>query len=223
MKIETSIPDMKPNRRTFAFTIIELLMVIAIMAIVAGLIVALAGVSGDNRKINRAKTELAKLVTLIESYKTQVGVYPPDNPSHPGVNSLVYELAGAVRDRSNDSDPIYETPFGNISSNQIWATYGGDDVFPPPERRAGLLNAIDKGADVEDGKVYRILKDIRPDQNAIVSGHRSLTVPIDGPGGRPNPWNYRVGTNAVHNPEGFDLWVEIKVREGIRTIGNWKN
>ena len=82
-----------------AFTIIELLMVIAIMAVVAGLIVGLASVSGDSKKIKRTEAELAKLVTLIEQYKTKVGVYPPQNPNtnfwhH---NTLLYELAGAVR------------------------------------------------------------------------------------------------------------------------------
>jgi prepilin-type N-terminal cleavage/methylation domain-containing protein len=225
MKTETHIPEMKTVRakRSAGFTIIELLMVIAIMAIVAGLIVGLAAVSGDSRKINRARTELARLVTLIEAYKSKVGVYPPDNPSHPHINSLVYELGGAIRHDAETPNPVYETPFGKIPSNQIWAVYGGDDVFPGPEHRAGLLNAVDLGAPVEDAKVHRILKTLRPDEFAVVSGWRSLAVPIDDPNGqRPNPWKYRVGTNAVHNPESFDLWVDIKLRAGARTIGNWK-
>ena len=57
-----------------------------------------------------------------------------------------------------------------------------------------------------------------------------MVIPIDDKSGqRPNPWRYRLGnpTNA-HNPESFDLWVEIKLgmTNGVpktKTIGNWKN
>ena len=83
VKTATNILEMNPVHPALkrAFTIIELLMVIAIMAVVAGLIVGLASVSGDSKKIKRTEAELAKLVTLIEQYKTKVGVYPPDNPN----------------------------------------------------------------------------------------------------------------------------------------------
>ncbi len=215
-----------------AFTIIELLMVIGIMALVAGLIVGLAGVAGDSKKIKRTEAELAKLVLLIEQYKIKVGVYPPDNPSDPQDNSLLYELAGAIRTNAIGPNPIYLTPFGSITSNQIWAVCGGDDVFPPLERRAGLLNAIDAGADTSEAKVHRILKDVRRDQTNFNSGagHTALVVPVDDKNGqRPNLWRYRVGNSAnSHNPESFDLWVEIKLgtTNGVaktKIIGNWKN
>jgi len=233
MKTATT-PEMTTARKnqSHAFTIIELLMVIAIMAVVAGLIVGLAAVTGDSKKIKRTEAELAKLVTLIEAYKTKVGVYPPDNPSDPHINSLLYELSGAIRKDPGGPNPIYETPFGNITSNEIWTAYGGTDVFPAPERRAGLLNAIDEGSNSEDAKVHRILKDLSPDQIGTVAGHRSLVVPVDDANGqRPNPWRYRVGNPnnpQTRNPETFDLWVEIYLgrTNGVpktKTIGNWKN
>jgi prepilin-type N-terminal cleavage/methylation domain-containing protein len=217
MKTATT-PEMTTARKnqSHAFTIIELLMVIAIMAIVAGLIVGLAAMTGDSKKINRTQTELAKLVTLIEAYKAKVGVYPPDNPGNPGTNSLLYELAGALRN-APDSNPIYNTPFGDVQSNVIWSTFGG---------LTGVQNAGEPGGNTGDeNRMHSILKDLKKDQFAPGPNNTLLlVVPVDDPNGRrPNPWRYRVGANASHNPESFDLWVDIKVRAGARTIGNWKN
>jgi prepilin-type N-terminal cleavage/methylation domain-containing protein len=217
----------RPNQN--GFTLIELLVVIAIIAVIAGLVVGLAGVAGKDKKQKRVRVELIKLVTLIETYKSKVGVYPPDNPdpkdsfTNPPPNSLLYELAGAIRDRSNVADPLYKTPFGNITSNEIWATYGGTDVFPGPEKRAGLVNAVEEEGNPDDSKVHRILTSLKPDQRATVAGHLSLVVPVDGPNGQPNRWHYLQGTNAVHNPDSFDLWVDIVVGGQTQRIGNWKN
>jgi len=220
----------RPNQN--GFTLIELLVVIAIIAVLAGLVVGLAAVAGRGKKEKRTRAELSKLITLIETYKTKVGVYPPDNSNNPAHNSLLYELAGAIRDRTNTvGNPTYLTPFGSIRSNEVWITYGNDEIFPPPERRAGLLNAIEGEGDRTDPdapKLHRILTVLKPDQYATVAGHLSLVVPVDGLNGKPNPWNYLRGANATHNPDSFDLWVEIVLGKtnGVpetKIIGNWKN
>jgi prepilin-type N-terminal cleavage/methylation domain-containing protein len=221
MKTATRTPEMNIARahQNRAFTIIELLMVIAIMAVVAGLIVGLAAVTGDNKKIRRSEAELANLVMLIEEYKTKVGVYPPDNPNGnlPERNVLLYELAGAVR----KPGPLYTTSFGDITQTDLQNTFGV----------GGIVNARDEGnVDPDANRSYPSLKSLKSDQSAeVFPGTRSLVVPIDGLNGRPNPWNYRLGnpTNA-HNPQSFDLWVEIKLgtTNGVpktKIIGNWKN
>jgi prepilin-type N-terminal cleavage/methylation domain-containing protein len=209
-----------------AFTIIELLMVIAIMAVVAGLIVGLAGVSGDSKKIKRTEAELANLVMLIEEYKTKVGVYPPEDPTGntpPDRNVLLYELAGAIRRPTADPmNPIYETPYWTNTASELYSAF----------RVNGIVNARDAGnVDPDANRMHSVLKNLKSDQFAAVAGNtRSLVVPIDDKNGqRPNPWNYRLGnpTNA-HNPQSFDLWVEIKLgtTNGVpktKIIGNWKN
>ena len=196
--------------RTHAFTLMEMLVVIAIIAVVAGLVVGLAGVAGESSKIKRTQVELGKVTSLIDSYKSKVGTYPPDHPSNPDVNSLLYELAGAQRN-GPVNDPTYDTPFGSIQSNQIWSTYGTN----------GFVNAKDPGSD--DSQIYRILKDLHKDQSATVAGHLSLVIPVDGPNGKPNPWKYLVGDHATNNPSTYDLWVDIVVRGKTNRIGNWKN
>lgn len=199
--------------RARAFTLMEMLMVIAIIAIVASLVVGLASVAGSKKKIARTEAELQNLVTLIESYKAKVGVYPPDNPNNMwGTNTLLYELAGAVR--TNAPGVRYDTPFGNVQMSVLQSSFGV----------AGIINARDAGGSPEDNSMVPLLKNLKPDQvGSVVADSLSLVVPIDGPNGRPNPWRYRSGTNALHNPESFDLWAEIIAGGRTNIVGNWKN
>ena len=211
----------RPNDKR-AMTLLELLVVFAIMVIVAGLVVGLAGVASEKGKISRAQAERDKLVMLIETYRAKVGMYPPENrqtPFRPEANSLFYELAGAVRYPGTPT--IYSNVFGTVTDLELNAAFGVD----------GMINAITPTEDVMD--VKRVLKQVKPDQLAQVFGNtRSFVVPIDGLSGKPNPWKYKVGTNSVyttptykgmHNPETFDLWVEIVVRNKTNVIGNWKD
>ena len=197
------------------FTLIEMLMVIAIIAIVAGLVVGLVAVATATKRLSRAKAERDRLVLLIESYKSKLGVYPPGNPNpnNPHMNTLFYELAGAIRDTNRTAaNPTYITPFApDIQGSVLNSSFGVN----------GIQNAVDILG--ETNQVHQLLKDIHPDQTNQISGGVSLVVPIDGPNGRPNPWNYLVGENAVHNKESFDLWVDIIVRGKTNRIGNWKD
>lgn len=99
------------DRNRLAFTLIELLTVISIIAVLAGMVVGLAPVASARMKEARVRGELAGLVTAIESYKAKFGVYPPDHTykaTFPGVgevtavdpimNTLYYELTGALVD-----------------------------------------------------------------------------------------------------------------------------
>lgn len=197
-----------------AFTIMELLVVISIIAVVAGLVVGLAGMAGKTSKIKRTESENERLVTLINSYHAKLGVYPRDNKNNPGMNSLLYELAGAIRDtNSTPNDPTYITPLAPpIQASVLNANFGVN----------GIQNAVDIGG--ETSQVHRLLKDVRPDQVfAVVPNTLSLVIPVDGPNGRPNSWRYLVGDNATNNPTTFDLWVDIVVGRKTNTIGNWKD
>ncbi len=209
---------MKPRRSTIAsaFSLIELLVVIAIIIVVAGLVVGLSTAATDRKNISRAQAERDRLVTLIENYKSRLGVYPPDHINSPGQNTLLYELAGATCDRSVPN-PLYQTRFGDILTSDIVTVFGTN----------GIINASDFTPLLDDPTerrpVHQVLKDLKPDQRASLAPNTlSLVIPIDGPSGRPNPWKYLVGEHAVHNKESFDLWVEIKVRGQMRIIGNWK-
>lgn len=101
------------RRNRLAFTLIELLTVISIIAVLAGLVVGLAPVASAKMKEARVRGELAGLVTAIESYKSRFGVYPPDHVLPPAgnatapvdsvMNTLYYELTGALVDNNRAS------------------------------------------------------------------------------------------------------------------------
>src|ERR1700751_3501851 len=88
----THIRVLRPVFRARAFTLIELLVVIAVISLLAAMIFPITGAVTRNRIRSRARTELEKVVTAIEVYKSKLGHYPPDNPDNATVNQLYYEL-----------------------------------------------------------------------------------------------------------------------------------
>jgi prepilin-type N-terminal cleavage/methylation domain-containing protein len=62
-----------------AFTLIELLVVISVMAILASLLLPVSASISRSYKLSRVTGELHQFETSIESYKLDVGGYPPDN------------------------------------------------------------------------------------------------------------------------------------------------
>lgn len=121
-----------------AFSLIELLVVISIIAVLAGLVVGVAPVAGKRMREARIRAELAALVTAIESYKARYGVYPPDNhnpatrTTNPVLNPLFYELTGVLVD-NNPSNPSLVTADDGLSIRpETFLQYFG---------REGVLNS----------------------------------------------------------------------------------
>ena len=59
------------------FTLIELMAVITIIVILAGLVVGGLGFVNDRQAKEKAKVQIALLSKAIEEYKLDNGVYPP--------------------------------------------------------------------------------------------------------------------------------------------------
>ena len=58
------------------FTLVELLIVIVILGILAGIVVFAVGNLTSNAKTNACATEKSTISTAIEAYKAQTGAYP---------------------------------------------------------------------------------------------------------------------------------------------------
>jgi prepilin-type N-terminal cleavage/methylation domain-containing protein len=206
------------SRSSRGFSLIEILVVIAIMAVLAGMIVGLAGVVGDRKAISKTEAEVQRLSLLIETYRSKIGVLPPDNtnnPSAPTNTSLFYELAGAI----NNGNGTFTTPFGDVSVATLTTACSV----------GGIINAAGV-TDIEDrAQIKRLIRDVKSWQtNTITVNGQDIivfTAPADGPNDRKvNPFFYRIGSpnNGTHNANGFDVWAEIKTRSGSKIIGNWK-
>ena len=209
------LPDSVRTRKALAFTLVELLVTIAIIGIVASLVLSGVIIAGRKRDEQRVKAELAKLELLINTYKDKFGSYPPDNPSGPVTNSLYYELSGTT---------IVGGNFQTLDGAQAISSADAQAFFGVP----GFLNST-IGAVL--AKNY--LTEIKPDQAMQISSVPVVMV-LTSPGKPPpnntiivngnpvNPWRY-VSSNPVHNPGRFYLWAEITINGQTNIIGNWKN
>src|SRR3954466_12769220 len=97
-------------RRRAAFTIMELLIVIAIIIVLAGLILATTGYVQKKGARSRAEAEIAAMSAACESYKADNGTYPYDastntlnatNTNSAGYSNASLALYKAI---SGDSD-----------------------------------------------------------------------------------------------------------------------
>lgn len=87
---------------TSAFTILELLIVISIIIVLAGLILATSGYVQKKGARSRAEAEIAALSAALENYKADNGAYPRDttnqysdklNPRQDGTTAASYQNA----------------------------------------------------------------------------------------------------------------------------------
>lgn len=93
-----------PGRR--AFTLIELLTVIAIIAILAALLLQTAGFVQEKAGNSRAKSEIAALTTSLENYKLDMGSYPTGD----GGDNSTKNLLDALNPTDGNSKIYFEVP-----------------------------------------------------------------------------------------------------------------
>ena len=80
-----------------AFTILELLVVITIIIVLAGLILSTVGYVQKKGARSRAEAEIAAMSAALESYKADNGTYPTHNGSNGG-HALYQALSGDGND-----------------------------------------------------------------------------------------------------------------------------
>jgi prepilin-type N-terminal cleavage/methylation domain-containing protein len=225
-------PVVKGKKGGRAFTLIELLAVIAIIGLLAGVVLGTAGIATEKSRQSRIRTELNRLVSDIESYKAAMGNYPPDNQNSNlsindpkqyhercGKNSLFYELSGCTFDSASGGTFTTQNKADSVAAKELKEALGVK----------GVENSARNKKDIPWRGVS-----FKPNQFADIEGFNDvdiLIVPVDkGPflitakdGKRKlNPWLYDASSTNRHNMESFDLWTEYEGRNGkTNIIGNW--
>ncbi|MDD5198343.1 MAG: type II secretion system protein GspG [Terrimicrobiaceae bacterium] len=107
MKSRTPLPRAAARD---AFTLIEILVVIAIIAILAGLLLSTAGFVQEKAGNERAKVELAGLENALEAYKLDNGAYPDGDGSDNSTKDLLDALNRTPAKQSPPGKIYFEVP-----------------------------------------------------------------------------------------------------------------
>ena len=123
---------MKTNPRfgRAAFTLIELMAVITIIVILAGLVVGGMSFVNDRQAKEKAKVQIALISKALEDYKLDNGTYPPtDNtPTGVGKSSTIFKALYFDSDADDQGAPgdtdqkVYLAELNPATSKQGWTS-----------------------------------------------------------------------------------------------------
>jgi len=213
----------------FAFTLIELLTVIAIIGVLATLSFSALGRIKRQQYIGNATAEMEKLETAIERYKAAYGFYPPDNPANALVNQLYFELLGTTNLAIPPAAPFYRSlddPTIQVQQSDLNTAFGPSV--------SGFMNCSKPGSGEDAPKAQNFLLNYKPDQITLFSnnnvgikiivtsvGGPDITYKPLGPGATGiNPWRYN-SSSPTNNPGGYDLWIQLCISGKTNLICNW--
>jgi prepilin-type N-terminal cleavage/methylation domain-containing protein len=104
-------------RKDAAFTLIELLIVMAIILVLAGLVLATSGYVQKKGKRSRAEAEIAAMSAALENYKADNGIYPRD-----GVTDGLDVTTTTLSNYDAPSLKLYEYLSGDSDHNRAAET-----------------------------------------------------------------------------------------------------
>jgi len=216
-------------RHLLAFTLIELLIVIAIIAILASLIFPITGALDKKKKIAVAQTQLKALEAAIDGYKTKLGYYPPDNTNNIITNQLYFELLGTTNDGAGKPAPTTWGTLDNsaqVNSSQLLSFFSAQ----------GLANTSTRAhSDDQGAAATTFLSSLTPNQIGVVDPTNAplvkiLVCSVDWPASKQpppipsnpilNPWRY-VSTHPTNNASTYDLWVDVVTGKKTNRVSNW--
>jgi prepilin-type N-terminal cleavage/methylation domain-containing protein len=218
-------------RTRSAFTLIELLTVIAVIGALAAMgLVVTKGVK-KREYLNTATAELNQIDAALTSYQAKYGTYPPSNLSlTPTLNTLYYELSGVNNTTPAALTQNYVTLDGAAtitSANYTLAfTAGGASI-------GGIINCT-KGS-TEDGSVAQdFLPGLKANRFGLQTG-AGISILITSVGGPDtasmNAWTaagypgnpFKYVCPGLNNTNSYDLWIDLSISGKTNRISNWNH
>jgi prepilin-type N-terminal cleavage/methylation domain-containing protein len=143
MEDASTLQRFNVGEATRAFTLIELIVVIAIIIILAGLILSTVGYVQKKGARSRAEIEIAAMSAACESYKADNGAYPANSDTNTLDARTNLDPSAAVY--SNASLFLYEQLAGvtsgsrsEIPSGKIYFTFKPNMLLPAPPSNADI-------------------------------------------------------------------------------------
>ena len=203
---------------------------VILLAWLGYLVVHFLSVKSLQRKVDHAfpllvadiRIQRADLVRAIEDYKSKYGFYPKDHvvSRNPLVvdavtNPLLYELAGVLYNPTNSTFAL-----GHLEpadAGFVKAYFNCDGFTNSSTTDAGLNHFLSV-----EGLPFRQLHD---DPDVFVASFSWDPTNVDEAvfyEVEIGSWRY-VSTSPTNNPKSYDLWIEVRTRNRILTVGNWKD
>ena len=124
--------DIAPNQTTRAFTLIELLIVIAIILILIAIALPNFLEAQIRAKVTRAEADLRSLATALEAYFTDYNHYPRDGDDFEAFNPFEFNVFERLKVVTTPVAYITEIPFDPFHQEVVEFGGGEQLLFPGP-------------------------------------------------------------------------------------------
>lgn len=190
------------NLRKRAFTILELMVVITIIIILAGLVLSISTYVQNKAARSRAEAEIAAMSAALESYRADNGIYPRDNTTNQYTDTLDAKASSSFNATPSPSPNAYTN-----AAFYLFSELSGLDASQQP---------------IANKKSYFSFK---PQMLGHPNGNTITVAYIRDPFG--NSYGYSTANQASsvkgYNPT-FDMWStanDISGNASARWVKNW--
>jgi len=212
MKMKPSGKRPVAGENVRAFTLIELLVVISVIAIIASFTFPVLKSVKRAQFLKTAGGELEQIQAALDNYKAKYGFYPPAYTNNPLKSPLYYELGGTT------------TP----DNGATFAMLNGSPAASPGNFGLGGYINCTKGSGEDAVAAQNFLPGLKPNRigtNGV--GVAYLITSVRGPDddysplgvANVNPFRYLYP--GTHNPNTYDLWIQLVISGKTNLICNW--